>query len=172
VIWSGVALILIPFVLSAVGARAPSEPPVTRAPTALSTNGGGGNPEAKPFPSSGRAKADVAAALKRAETNGHRVLLIFGGNWCHDSRSLAGWFATPRFRTMLDERYEIVWINVGKKAKNLDIARSYGLDGIVGTPTALILDAGGRPINLADAPTWRNAAARSEDAIYAYFAQA
>lgn len=137
--------------------------------TLLETSGS--HPEAKPFPASGRAERDLAAALARARVNGHRVLAIFGGNWCHDSRALAGWFATPRFRAMLAERYEVVWINVGKKTKNLDLARRYGLDGIAGTPTVLMLDPAGKPLNLADAPTWRNAAARDEDAIYAYFAK-
>ncbi|URW74617.1 thioredoxin family protein [Sphingomonas donggukensis] len=132
---------------------------------------GAAHPEAKPFPSPSRARADIAAALTRARANGHRVLVIFGGNWCHDSRALAGWFATPRFRAMLDPHYEIVWVNVGKKTKNLDIARSYGLDGVPGTPTVLMLDAAGKPLNLADAPTWRNAASRSADAIYDHFAR-
>ena len=141
----------------------------TPAPSAVLA-AGAESPEAKPFPSSGRARADIAAALTRASGNGHRVLVVFGGNWCHDSRALAGWFATPRFRAMLDARYEVVWVNVGHKDKNLDLARSYGLDGIAGTPTVLMLDAAGKPFNLADAPTWRNAGSRGEDAIYRAFA--
>lgn len=126
--------------------------------------------EARPFPATERAEHDIATAFTRATGNGHHVLLIFGGNWCHDSRALAGWFATPRFHAMLASRYEIVWINVGRKDRNLDIARRYGLDGISGTPTVLLLDAAARPINLDDAPSWRNAATRSEQAIYDYFA--
>ena len=124
-------------------------------------------PEAKPFGHPNRAQADVAAALSRAAANGHRVLLVFGLNGCHDSRALAGWFATPRFRQMLAARYELVWIDVGKKDKNIDLARRFGLDGIKGTPTVLMLDSAGKPLNLADAPAWRNASTRSGDAIYA-----
>jgi hypothetical protein len=127
-------------------------------------------PQARPFPSVGRARHDLDAAFARARANGHRVLAVFGGNWCHDSRVLAGWFATPRFASMLKDRYEIVWINVGHKDKNIDVARSFGLDGIAGTPTVLILGADRTPMNLADAPTWRNASTRSADDIYAYFA--
>lgn len=127
-------------------------------------------PEAKPFGHPERADREVTAALARAAQNGHRVMLVFGLNACYDSRALAGWFATPRFRAMLAPRYEIVWIDVGQQDKNLEIARRFGLDGIKGTPTVLVLDRTGRPLNLADAPTWRNAASRSADAIYAVFA--
>jgi hypothetical protein len=129
------------------------------------------NPEAKPFGHPGRAQHDIVAALSRAAANRHRVIVVFGANWCHDSRALAGWFATPRFHDMLAPKYEIVWVDVGRKDKNLDLARRFGLAGIVGTPTVLIVDAAGKPLNLADAPTWRNAASRSGDAIYDYFAK-
>jgi len=130
-------------------------------------------PEARPFGNPDAASADVGAALVRARTTGHRVILVFGANWCHDSRALAGWFGTWSFVEMMRDRYEIVWINVGdepgEKDKNADLARRFGLDGIQGTPTVLVLDATGKPLNLADAPTWRNAASRKEDAIFAYF---
>ena len=128
-----------------------------------------GHPEARPFGDPDRAGRDVADALARARANGHRVLLVFGANWCHDSRALAGWFATPRFAAMLSPRYEIVWIDVGQKDRNLDLARRFGLDGIKGTPTVLMLDSAGKPLNLADAPRWHDASTRSEDKIYRYF---
>jgi thiol-disulfide isomerase/thioredoxin len=128
-------------------------------------------PEAKPFDAHRDATADAEAAIARAKASQHKVILVFGANWCGDSRALAGWFATPRFKTMLDAGYELVWIDVGQKDRNLDLARRFGLDGIKGTPTVLILDQTGKPLNLADAPSWRNARSRSEDAIYAAFAE-
>lgn len=132
------------------------------------------HPEARPFGRPEQAPAEVQAALARAAATSRRVLLVFGANWCHDSRALAGWFATPRFKTMLADRYELVWINVGdapgEKDRNGDLARRFGLAGIAGTPTVLILDAAGKPLNLSEAPGWKNAASRSGDAIYAAFA--
>lgn len=127
--------------------------------------------EAKPWGHPGRAQRDVAAALTRAKSDGHQVVIVFGANWCHDSRAFAGWFATPRFRNMLAKGYDVVWVDVGRKDKNLDLARRFGLDGIKGTPTVLIVDAAGKPLNLADATTWHDAASRSGDAIFAYFAK-
>jgi thioredoxin-related protein len=138
----------------------------TAAPTAAP-----GHPEARPFGDPDRASRDVADAMARAKTNGHRVILVFGANWCHDSRALAGWFASPRFAAMLAPRYEIVWVDVGQKDRNLDLARRFGLDGIKGTPTVLMLDSAGKPLNLKDAPRWHDASTRSEDKIYRYFAR-
>jgi len=140
-------------------AVAATDPPTTPA-----------HPEAQPFGSPDTAIDDVADALAKAKANGHRVIVVFGANWCHDSRALAGWFATERFATMLADRYEIVWVDVGQKDHNLDLARSFGLDGVKATPTVLVLDAAGKPLNLSDAPKWRNASKRSEDSIYGYFA--
>ena len=145
----------------------PNIPVAARSPDAATP----ANPEARPFGNPATAQADVAAALARAKVSGRRVILVFGANWCHDSRALAGWFATPRFAPMLAAKYEIVWIDVGEKDKNLDLARRFGLDGIKGTPTVLILDSNGKPLNLADAPNWRNAASRSADSIFDYFAR-
>jgi thiol-disulfide isomerase/thioredoxin len=127
------------------------------------------HPEARPFDEKADAPAQVDAAIARARASGHEAILIFGANWCGDSRALAGWFATPRFKAMLDARYEIVWIDVGQKDRNLDLARRFGLDGIKGTPTVLVVDGDGKPLNLKDAPRWNNARSRSADAIFSYF---
>jgi thioredoxin-related protein len=132
-------------------------------------------PEARPFGNPDAASKDVDAALIAAAATGKHVILVFGANWCHDSRALAGWFATPRFAAMLRDRYEIVWINVGdnlgEKDRNGDLARRFGLGPITKTPTVLIVDGEGKPLNLADAPSWANASTRSEDAIFRYFAK-
>ena len=148
-------------VLAAPSLAADSAAPVTVSP----------HPEARPFGDPASADRDVADAMRRAKANGHRILLVFGANWCHDSRALAGWFATPRFAAMLGPRYEIVWIDVGQKDRNLDHARRFGLDGIKGTPTVLMLDSAGKPLNLKDAPRWHDASKRGEDKIYRYFAR-
>ncbi len=129
-----------------------------------------GHPEATPFDDKADAPAAVDAAIARAKANGHEAILVFGANWCGDSHALAGWFGTPRFKTMLDARYELVWIDVGQKDRNLDLAKRFGLDGIKGTPTVLIVDGAGKPLNLKDAPRWSNARSRSADAIYDAFA--
>ncbi len=118
------------------------------------------------------ATADVDAALAAARASGKHVLLIMGGDWCHDSMALFDLFHQQRFALMLAERYEIVWVDVGHRDRNIDIARRFGLAGIVGTPTVLILRPDGAATNLTDAPRWRNAASRKPEAIYRHFSRA
>jgi thiol-disulfide isomerase/thioredoxin len=129
------------------------------------------HPEARPFEESADATAQVDAALARAQLNEKRVILVMGANWCHDSRGLAGWFAQPRFAAMLEAKYELVYVDVGHKDRNIDIARRFGLKSIKGTPTVLVLSSSGDLLNRQSAPKWRNAGSREEDDIFAYFDQ-
>lgn len=109
---------------------------------------------------------DVEAAQTFAKETDRKSLIVMGANWCHDSRALAGHFQTDRFKTLLEEHYSLVYVDVGEKNRNLDIARSFGLDGIVGTPTVIIQKSDGTVMNLDTAVTWRNSASRTSDTIY------
>lgn len=129
------------------------------------------HPEARPFVESANANADIAVAIA---SNDRKIIVIMGANWCHDSRALAGWFATPRFAAMLRERFRIVYVDSGSpqtgKSRNLDIAKRFGVKKVKSTPLVFVLSPDGRLLNSRkDAVSWRNAASRSEDAIFAYF---
>lgn len=132
---------------------------------------GGDHPEARPFAQDADASALIDAALARAQLAEKRMIVVMGANWCHDSRGLAGWFAKPRFAAMLQEKYELVYVDVGYKDRNIDIAQRFGIKAIEGTPTVLILSADGVLLNRKSAPKWRNAASRTEADIFAYFDQ-
>jgi thiol-disulfide isomerase/thioredoxin len=129
------------------------------------------HPEARAYAADSDAHADVDAALARAAASGKRVLLVMGANWCHDSRALAGWLETPRFAALTAAHYEVVFVDVGMpqtgEGRNLDIARRFGLEDIKNTPALLVLGPDGKAVNLDTARDWRNAASRSEDAIFA-----
>ena len=130
-----------------------------------------GHPEARPFDVKADAKSGVDAALARAKSGNRMVMIVMGANWCHDSRALAGWFAQPHFAAMIDSRYELVYVDVGYKDRNIDIARRFGLKSIKGTPTVLIVDGDGRLLNKKNAPKWRNASSRNQQEIYKAFAE-
>lgn len=157
-----------PFVLAAMAALALSACATT---PALKSAAPSSHPEARAYAVKPDAARDVDAALARASANGKRVLLVMGANWCHDSRALAGWLETPRFAAMVAERYELVFVNVGMPqtgdGHNLAIAMRFGLADFPGTPAFLVLTADGLLVNADSAASWRNAASRSEDAIYA-----
>ncbi|MXO92246.1 thioredoxin family protein [Erythrobacter arachoides] len=128
------------------------------------------HPEATPFDPAADAAAALDAALLRAAETDRRVLLVTGANWCHDSRALAGWLGTDRFRQLADEHFEVVHVDVGQpqtgEGRNLDLARRFG-HAQSGTPNVLMLTPEGLPVNADTAASWRNAASRSGEAIYA-----
>lgn len=132
--------------------------------------GESGHPEARPFDRERDAQADLDIALQKAAESGNNVLLVMGANWCHDSRALSGWFASPRFKRMIADQYELVFVDVGYKDRNIDIARSFGIETIKGTPTVLVVSPEVEHLNPQTAPTWRNAASRSEEEVFDYFA--
>ena len=119
------------------------------------------------------AEADVAAALSRVAGTERRVIVAMGGNWCHDSRGLAAHFEDPGLEALLDEHYEVVYVDVGipqtGRGRNGDLAERFGVAPLVGTPTVVVLDSDGAVLNREDAPTWRDADSRSTEEVLAYF---
>ncbi len=128
-------------------------------------------PEARSYTVSANPIGDVDAALARAAATNKHVLLVMGANWCHDSRALAGWLETERFAALIEQEYELVFVNIGMPqtgdGHNLAVAQRFGLDDLPGTPNVLVLGPDGTLVNAETATTWRNAATRSEDEIYA-----
>ena len=132
------------------------------------------HPEAAPY-EEGISDALYAQELDRTIAQlkpGRRVLAVFGANWCHDSRALAGWLTSEDFEPLLNAHFEVVFIDVGSpqtgEGRNLDLAAHYGVSDIDGTPNLLVIDNNGALVNTPEsARGWRNAASRSEESIYA-----
>ena len=132
-------------------------------------------PEARPFDADADALAQLAAAQQRAKAAGKLTLAVFGANWCHDSRALAGILATPRLRALTQAEYEVVYSDTGVpqtgNGRNLELAERLGVRDIVGTPTVLVLDFDRLLNTPEDARGWRNASTRSPDDIHAWLSQ-
>lgn len=131
------------------------------------------HPEARVFDAVTSIDAQFAVdeAIAQSAASGKHAIIVMGADWCHDSRALAGWFETPRFETMLQENFVVQYIDVGQKNRNIDVAQRFGLENIVGTPTIIVTNRQGEVLNLESAPTWRNAASRTEDSIFDYFSE-
>lgn len=113
--------------------------------------------------------AAIDAALAAAKISRKRVLLVMGTNNCHDSAWLANLIASDRFAPVR-ARYEIIYADIGmphvaSRGKHPEVPQRFGFR-IKGTPTVAVLDADGNVLNRRAAPKWRNAASRSDDAIY------
>ncbi|MCC6478499.1 thioredoxin family protein [Sphingorhabdus sp.] len=122
------------------------------------------------------AGSQLEVKLKGVALSGRKLLVIMGGNWCHDSAALANLIDSPRFVGMIAEKYEVLFVDVGVpqtgNGRNLDIARRFGVKKIKGTPTVLVISPAGKLLNSRkDAAGWRNAASRDADAVYRYFAE-
>lgn len=128
------------------------------------------HPEATPYDASADAAAELAATLERADANDRLALIIFGANWCHDSRALAGLLDSARFQPLMATHYEILFIDVGTpqtgNGRNLDLAEGLGVTDIEGTPTVIVVGRSGATLNAETARSWRNVASRNPDAVY------
>ncbi|GJL93461.1 thioredoxin family protein [Hyphococcus sp.] len=127
------------------------------------------NDDPRPFDSTRNAMLDVEAALAAAIRSSRHVLLVLGGNWCHDSRGLAGKFEGPELAEVLAKGYELVWVDVGYRDRNLDVASRFGVVEMLGTPTVLILSPEGALLNRDSVHDWRTADSKSYDETLAYF---
>lgn len=151
--------------LASLSACASTAPHDTAGPAPMSHH------EGAIFDPSVDAHAAVDAALANAQTNGKRVLVVMGANWCHDSRALASYLMEPELAALLDARYELVTIDVGLPQTgdgfNLDVAERFGVTS-EGTPNVLVLNGEGRLLNSQeDAVSWRNSASRTSAEVLA-----
>ena len=103
------------------------------------------HPEAQPYDEKRDAMATVDAALATAQARGTKVLLVMGANWCHDSRALAGWLATPRFLALTARHYEVVFVDAGTpqedRPHNLAVAQRFKIEKLPGTPNLFVIAA-------------------------------
>jgi Thioredoxin-like len=117
------------------------------------------------------ARAEVEAAMVRAAENGTRALLVFGANWCHDSHGLVDHFQQDDMRAIIQDNYELVYIDVGWRHRNLDLMRELGAWTIYGTPTVLIVDPELGLMNESTMHYWHMAYSRPHADVVRYFRQ-
>ncbi len=100
-------------------------------------------PHAHIYPEVSAAQADVTAALATAKREHKRVLLDFGGDWCGDCQVLNLYFHKPENRAILEDKFVLVDVNVGRIDQNLELGSQYGVNLKKGVPALAVLDADG-----------------------------
>jgi thioredoxin-related protein len=84
---------------------------------------------------------DVQAALNEAKANSKHLLIVMGASWCHDSRGLASKFAKPNLAAVLEEHYEVVYVDVGYFNDLRHISERFDQAHYFATPTVMIVNA-------------------------------
>ena len=99
------------------------------------------------YPEIAEAQLDVDAALKQAGKEHKRVLLIFGGDWCGDCQVLDINLHDPANTELVEQKYVVVHVNVGRMDQNVELAQKYGVPLNKGVPAVSVIDAHGKVIH-------------------------
>jgi len=113
-------------------------------------------------------------ALAKAKVDNAKAVIVFGADWCHDSRALGEVLSSDPFKAEFGSRYEVTFIDVGRpqtgEGRNLELVKRLGIKDLKSTPAMFVLRADGKVLNgKKDAVSWRNAESRGTDKILAWF---
>jgi thiol-disulfide isomerase/thioredoxin len=110
------------------------------------------------YQSSANPIADVQQALDRAGADNRLALVVLGANWCHDSRALASRLHRSPLAELVQQHYELVFVDAGFLDKGRAVMQRFGVAHYYATPTVLIIDpSSGQVINNEDRHQWSNA---------------
>jgi thioredoxin-related protein len=90
------------------------------------------------------ATEEIAEAVRTAEKEHKRVLLVFGGNWCFDCHVLDEAFHSPEIAPTLNKSFVVAHIDIGEMNKNLDVAEKYQIPLKRGVPAIAVLGSDGK----------------------------
>ncbi|MFM6932707.1 MAG: thioredoxin family protein [Novosphingobium sp.] len=126
------------------------------------------------YPASEDADFALETTVAEARASGRYAVIVFGADWCHDSRALAEALKSEEFAARLGKRFVVTFIDVGEpkigRGRNLGLVEGLGLKKLRSTPALFVLSGKGKPLNTAkDARSWRNADSRGKSAILAWF---
>lgn len=114
--------------------------------------------------------ADLAVALEAARDSERLLLIVMGANWCHDSRALASRLFQEPLNSVIDENFEVLFVDVGYLEKGKEVITSLGIPVYYATPTVLIVDpVSGSVINGQNRHQWAEAATINMDDSVDYF---
>jgi hypothetical protein len=122
------------------------------------------------YPQDADATAVLETTLGEASRSGKVALVVFGADWCHDSRGLADVLNSRAFASEFGSRFTVTFIDVGRPqtgaGRNLGLVARFGVKHLKSTPAMFAISPRGERLNTKkDAVSWRNAHSRGEAAI-------
>lgn len=113
---------------------------------------------------------NVDKGLELAKANNKKLLLVMGAQWCHDSRGLAENFSAPEMLLILNQHYQVVFIDVGYFNDLRQISQRFGQAHYFATPTVMIIDPQSeRLLNAQTMHIWGGADSIAFDEYKSYF---
>ncbi len=101
--------------------------------------------ESGPYDPNANIDQKIEQALQQAQKNEQHILLVFGANWCPWCRALHDLMENnKKVNNYLDEHYQVVLIDVGRKDNNMDFNQKYGNPIKLGLPALVVLDEKGK----------------------------
>lgn len=123
-----------------------------------------------PYDESADAPAALQQALRQAQAEHKKVLVIFGANWCKDclelAKSLQGQSAA-----LIAAKFVLVKVDVGQFDKNQALVLAYGNPTKKGIPAAVLLQPDNSVLYASKGGELSNARRMSEQGVYDFFSQ-
>lgn len=97
------------------------------------------------------AKAEIAAAVKKASVEGKHVFLQIGGNWCVWCLRYHKFIQEDKeIDSLVKADYEVVMVNYSKENRNPAVLSTLGYPQRFGFPVFVILDGKGNVLHIQD----------------------
>ena len=132
---------------------------------------GGARAEAGPYDETADAQQQVQQALAEAAVAKKPLLVVFGANWCGDCKVLDMSFKQGRVATLVNDKFKVVKVNVGRFDRNTDIAQRYGVPLKKGIPAVALVSPTGQMLYTTQAGELADARNMGEAGMHDFFAK-
>ncbi|MFF7777781.1 thioredoxin family protein [Streptomyces tanashiensis] len=129
-------------------ARTTAAPAPTRPAVKKSAPVSGSSGFTSGYPTGADARGAVEAAVAAAKTDGRKVLIDFGANWCGNCKAADRVFATSGVGALLDVSYHVVKVDIGSQDSSaFGLLRDYCTgEGAYKMPVLVVLDGNGKVV--------------------------
>jgi thioredoxin 1 len=114
-------------------------------------------------------RASLEEARDRASLDDKQVAVVFGADWCPDSRALDAALVHPLVQPIVDRGFVVVKVDVGRRDRNLDLMAEYGMDVWKGIPAVAILEPDGTLVAAQREGEFRNARSLTPLEVVSFF---
>src|SRR5687767_3049876 len=118
------------------------------------------------------AKADIKAAVEKANKEGKHVLLQIGGNWCKWCIRFNDKVTTnDTLKTELEKSYVVCHVNYSKENENTEVLASLGYPQRFGFPVLVVLDGQNNRLHTQDSSYLEEGSGHSKKKVAGFFRQ-